>query len=240
MYLLGTKFLSFSPFLHSLSCPSSAVGAMVFYLYVVNPSFLTPSLLYSHACLTTLADVGAFLISPFVGRITDWYKAKTGTANYESEEDPGVISVRNIYKYYKNFGRFSPFRLQLLISPTLSFLSLFLFSLHSPSPISTPSLTNQLTFSLCIFHETTGHKTVVMGASFRNKGQILALSGCDKLTISPTLLKEMQNSTDEVKQHLFADHKDESIEKLSFNEAQFRYALNGTPPLPLSPFALFV
>merc|ERR1711964_706405 len=91
-----------------------------------------------------MGEADATLISPFVGRILDWYKKSTGTTEYASEEDPGVLSVRRIYSYYKKFG----------------------------------------------------YNTVVMGASFRNKGEILALAGCDKLTISPKLLTELSNSVE--------------------------------------------
>ena len=83
------------------------------------------------------AEAGATLISPFVGRITDWYKADTGRSGYEPEEDPGCLSVTEIYGYYKKFG----------------------------------------------------HETIVMGASFRNKEQILQLAGCDRLTIAPKFLE---------------------------------------------------
>ena len=85
------------------------------------------------------------LISPFVGRIMDFYKAKTGKT-YEAEEDPGVMSVRKIYNYYKKHG----------------------------------------------------YKTIVMGASFRNTGEVLALAGCDALTISPKLLAELDIMTETV------------------------------------------
>src|SRR5207249_3002774 len=88
------------------------------------------------------AEAKATLISPFVGRILDWYKKNTGK-DYPSAEDPGVQSVRAIYAYYKKFG----------------------------------------------------YKTEVMGASFRNVGEILELAGCDLLTISPDLMAELQRST---------------------------------------------
>lgn len=122
------------------------------------------------------AEAGAFLISPFVGRILDWYKASTGKT-YAAAEDPGVKSVQNIYNYYKKFG----------------------------------------------------YETIVMGASFRNKGEITELAGCDYLTISPALLEELYNSTEEVPQKLNAnDAKALDIEKKSYidNEASFRYDLN--------------
>ncbi len=95
------------------------------------------TLLFSFAQARACAEAGVFLISPFVGRIMDWYKAKQGH-DFAPSEDPGVISVSNIYNYYKEHG----------------------------------------------------YKTVVMGASFRNVGEILELAGCDRLTISPQLLQE--------------------------------------------------
>ena len=97
------------------------------------------TLLFSLAQAVACAEAGAQLISPFVGRILDWYKANTGQT-YTAESDPGVLSVQEIYTYYKKFG----------------------------------------------------HKTEVMGASFRNVGEILELAGCDLLTISPALLEELQ------------------------------------------------
>nr|Q9S0X4.1 RecName: Full=Transaldolase [Methylomonas aminofaciens]BAA83095.1 transaldolase [Methylomonas aminofaciens] len=97
------------------------------------------TLLFSFAQARACAEAGVFLISPFVGRILDWYKAKTGE-NYTSETDPGVLSVRKIYAYYKEHG----------------------------------------------------YKTVVMGASFRNTGEITALAGCDRLTVSPNLLERAE------------------------------------------------
>lgn len=97
------------------------------------------TLLFSITQAIACADAGAFLISPFVGRITDWYKAAEGVEGYAPEDDPGVKSVRRIYDYYKSVGI----------------------------------------------------ATVVMGASFRNTGQIKALAGCDNLTIAPKLLEEL-------------------------------------------------
>ncbi|WP_168400944.1 transaldolase [Erwinia amylovora] len=97
------------------------------------------TLLFSFAQARACAEAGAFLISPFVGRILDWYKANTDKKEYAGNEDPGVISVSEIYQYYKQHG----------------------------------------------------YETVVMGASFRNVGEIVELAGCDRLTISPALLKEL-------------------------------------------------
>ena len=102
------------------------------------------TLLFSEAQARACAEAGVYLISPFVGRILDWYKANSDKKEYAPEEDPGVISVTKIYNYYKEYG----------------------------------------------------YHTVVMGASFRNVGEITELAGCDRLTIAPALLKELQeNST---------------------------------------------
>ena len=102
------------------------------------------TLLFSEAQARACAEAGVYLISPFVGRILDWYKANSDKKEYAPEEDPGVISVTKIYNYYKEYG----------------------------------------------------YNTVVMGASFRNVGEITELAGCDCLTIAPALLKELQeNST---------------------------------------------
>ena len=101
------------------------------------------TLLFSEAQARACAEAGVYLISPFVGRILDWYKANTDKKEYAPAEDPGVISVTKIYNYYKEYG----------------------------------------------------YKTVVMGASFRNVGEITELAGCDRLTIAPTLLKELQENT---------------------------------------------
>ena len=107
------------------------------------------TLLFSFAQARACAEAGVFLISPFVGRIMDWYKAKEGRS-FEAQEDPGVISVTNIYNYYKEHG----------------------------------------------------YNTVVMGASFRSIGEILELAGCDRLTISPQLLQELEDATGVVEQKL--------------------------------------
>ncbi len=132
------------------------------------------TLLFSFAQAVACAEAGVQLISPFVGRILDWYKASTGQT-YEGDADPGVISVKQIYTYYKKFG----------------------------------------------------YKTEVMGASFRNKGEILALAGCDLLTISPGLLGELQASTDPVEERLSAAESAKAdLEKVSFNEKSFRFAMN--------------
>ena len=102
------------------------------------------TLLFSEAQARACAEAGVYLISPFVGRILDWYKANSDKKEYAPAEDPGVISVTKIYNYYKEYD----------------------------------------------------YNTVVMGASFRNVGEITELAGCDRLTIAPALLKELQeNST---------------------------------------------
>jgi transaldolase len=132
------------------------------------------TLLFSFAQAVACAEAGVRLISPFVGRILDWHKAATGR-DYGPEEDPGVLSVRRIYHYYKKFG----------------------------------------------------HATEVMGASFRNKGEILALAGCDLLTISPALMAELQASTDPVTPRLTAAEAAASSDgRVSLDEKAFRYALN--------------
>ena len=132
------------------------------------------TLLFSFAQAVACAEAGVRLISPFVGRILDWHKATTGR-DYQAEEDPGVLSVRRIYNYYKKFG----------------------------------------------------YKTEVMGASFRNKGEILALAGCDLLTISPALLAELQASDEPVSARLTPSAAAASGEpQISLDEKAFRYALN--------------
>ena len=134
------------------------------------------TLLFSFVQAVAAAEAQATLISPFVGRILDWYKASTGKT-YTSSEDPGVHSVQKIFNYYKKFG----------------------------------------------------YKTIVMGASFRNTGEIKELAGVDFLTISPGLLEELFNSTEPVPQKLNASEAQAlDIEKASFvdNEAAFRFELN--------------
>jgi transaldolase len=132
------------------------------------------TLLFSLTQAVACADAKVQLISPFVGRIYDWFKADTGK-EYIGADDPGVQSVIAIYNYYKKFD----------------------------------------------------HPTEVMGASFRNKGQILALAGCDLLTISPGLLEELQNSTEPVSQVLSVENARESdTERIDLDEKAFRYQLN--------------
>ncbi len=132
------------------------------------------TLLFSLAQAVACAEGGITLISPFVGRILDWFKAST-KKDYAPTEDPGVLSVTQIFNYYKKFG----------------------------------------------------YKTEVMGASFRNKGEILELSGCDLLTISPNLLAELAASNDPVAKKLdAATAKDAAISKLALDEKTFRYLVN--------------
>ncbi|NGO62095.1 transaldolase [Rhizobium daejeonense] len=130
------------------------------------------TLLFSKAQAIACAEANVFLISPFVGRILDWYKKSTGE-NYTSETDPGVVSVRSIYNYYK----------------------------------------------------VNGIKTIVMGASFRNAGEIEALAGCDRLTISPALLDELDKDTGTLTQVLSAD-KVTADPLVTLDEKAFRWALN--------------
>lgn len=132
------------------------------------------TLLFSLPQAVGCAEANAKLISPFVGRIMDWYKAKTGET-YTGENDPGVKSVQEIYTYYKKFG----------------------------------------------------YRTEVMGASFRNIGEILELAGCDLLTISPGLLSELQESESAVVRKLDPDTAgDADIEKINLDESSFRFLLN--------------
>jgi len=131
------------------------------------------TLLFSFAQAQACAEAGIYLISPFVGRILDWYKKDTGRNDYSASEDPGVVSVTSIYNYYK----------------------------------------------------AKGHNTVVMGASFRNIGEILELAGCDRLTISPNLMDELANSTETVEQKLFSDQAPLAKEA-PLSEAQFRWEMN--------------
>jgi len=122
------------------------------------------------------AEAGAFLISPFVGRILDWYKAAM-KKDFPPHEDPGVKSVHAIYNYYKKYG----------------------------------------------------YKTIVMGASFRNVGEITELAGCDNLTISPNLLEDLYNSTEKVPRKLDPSSAQSlDIEEKSYinDEALFRFDFN--------------
>ena len=131
------------------------------------------TLLFSEAQARACAEAGVYLISPFVGRILDWYKANTDKKEYAPAEDPGVISVTKIYNYYKKYG----------------------------------------------------YKTVVMGASFRNVGEIIELAGCDRLTIAPALLKELQENSTALVRKL--DYKGEVKAKPQpLTEAEFYWQHN--------------
>ena len=132
------------------------------------------TLLFGFSQAAACADAGVFLISPFVGRILDWYKANTDLAIEKPEDDPGVQSVTRIYNYYKHHG----------------------------------------------------YETVVMGASFRNAGEIEALAGCDRLTISPALLEELASDRGALTQRLSAAGADSADGRSSLSESEFRYALN--------------
>jgi len=119
------------------------------------------------------ADAKVTLISPFVGRILDWYKSATGKTHYDPPEDPGVISVTRIYNYYKCHG----------------------------------------------------HTTEVMGASFRNMGEITELAGCDLLTIAPSLLAELERTEGELPRKLDASRARElPMARITMNEESFRAA----------------
>ncbi|MFV8452546.1 transaldolase [Vibrio campbellii] len=130
------------------------------------------TLLFSFAQARACAEAGVFLISPFVGRIMDWYKAKEGR-DFEASEDPGVISVTDIYNYYKDYG----------------------------------------------------YNTVVMGASFRNIGEILELAGCDRLTIAPALLAELEAAEGEVVEKL-VDSKGSKERPTPMSHAEFLWEHN--------------
>jgi transaldolase len=132
------------------------------------------TLLFSFGQAVACADAGVTLVSPFVGRIFDWYRRRDGV-DYAPDDDPGVVSVRRIYRYLKKFG----------------------------------------------------YPTEVMGASFRNTGQILALAGCDLLTISPELLAQLQASQAEVARRLDPEVAQAmAIERVRFDEKHFRFELN--------------
>merc|ERR1719468_1007041 len=118
------------------------------------------------------AEAGITLISPFVGRILDWYVANGDKKSFAPQEDPGVISVTKIFNYYKKYD----------------------------------------------------YKTVVMGASFRNTGEVLALAGCDLLTIAPKLLAELDNMSDSVPKKMSVESAAASeSQKIHLDEAGFRW-----------------
>jgi transaldolase len=131
------------------------------------------TLLFNFAQARACAEAGVYLISPFVGRILDWYKKSTARNEYPALEDPGVVSVTKIYNYYKAMG----------------------------------------------------YKTIVMGASFRNTGEILALAGCDRLTISPQLLDELSSSDAPVTRQLVAKPQSLSNQGV-LSENEFRWQMN--------------
>ncbi|MDZ7820969.1 MAG: transaldolase [Candidatus Marinimicrobia bacterium] len=133
------------------------------------------TLLFSFIQAVACAEAGVQLISPFVGRILDWHKADRGVDSIPADKDPGVLSVTEIYHYYKHFG----------------------------------------------------YKTEIMGASFRNTGEIKALAGCDLLTISPKLLKELEQENVELPRKLDPVRaRSLDLKKLSPDEKSFRWMLN--------------
>ena len=132
------------------------------------------TLIFSLTQAIACAEAGAFLISPFVGRILDWFKSNT-QKDYDSSNDPGVESVEKIFNYFKKFN----------------------------------------------------YNTIVMAASFRNKDEIINLAGCDKLTISPTLLEELSQNDGEIKLKLSKENSTSlDIERINVNESSFRWHLN--------------
>jgi len=131
------------------------------------------TLLFSLVQAVACAESGVTLISPFAGRITDFFKKKDNKTSYIAHEDPGVVSVKAIFNYYK-------------------------------------------------FH---GHKTVVMGASFRNKEQVIELAGCDLLTVSPNILEELAQTDIEVVKKLDASNPT-PVDKVDASEKSFRWLLN--------------
>ena len=132
------------------------------------------TLIFSLTQAVACAEAGAFLISPFVGRILDWFKANS-SKDYNATNDPGVESVEKIYNYFKKYN----------------------------------------------------YNTIVMAASFRNKEEIINLAGCDKLTISPTLLEELNKSEGDLDQKLSQNQSSQiDIDRINVNESSFRWHLN--------------
>ena len=132
------------------------------------------TLIFSLTQAVACAEAGAFLISPFVGRILDWFKANS-SKDYDATNDPGVESVEKIYNYFKKYN----------------------------------------------------YNTIVMAASFRNKEEIINLAGCDKLTISPSLLEELNKSEGDLDQKLSRDQFSQIvIDRINVNESSFRWHLN--------------
>ena len=132
------------------------------------------TLLFNFAQAVACAEVGAYLISPFVGRILDWHLAASGQSSIAAEQDPGVLSVTEIYNYYKHYG----------------------------------------------------YKTVVMGASFRNTGEIEQLAGCDRLTISPALMQALADDDSRLERKLDAGRVTDIGAKLELDEKSFRWMMN--------------
>lgn len=132
------------------------------------------TLIFSLTQAVACAEAGAFLISPFVGRILDWFKANS-SKDYNATNDPGVESVEKIYNYFKKYN----------------------------------------------------YNTIVMAASFRNKEEIINLAGCDKLTISPSLLEELNKSEGDLDQKLSQNQSSQiDIDRINVNESSFRWHLN--------------
>ena len=132
------------------------------------------TLLFNFAQAVACAEANVTLISPFVGRILDWYKAKQPQQDFSGDNDPGVQSVARIYHYYKHHG----------------------------------------------------YRTIIIGASFRNTGEIQALAGCDRLTISPQLLEELSLSNEALPRQLTPQSAFSHEAKLSLDEKQFRWMMN--------------
>ena len=132
------------------------------------------TLLFGFAQAIACAEAKVFLISPFVGRILDWFKSNGEQQAFEPKEDPGVVSVTRIYNYYKQHG----------------------------------------------------YETIVMGASFRNSGEIEALAGCDYLTIGPNYLEELRKDESELSRQLSRDNTGEAQDKIELDEKTFRWMMN--------------
>lgn len=135
------------------------------------------TLLFNFAQAKACAEAGVFLISPFVGRILDWFKTNTDKKEYLPHEDPGVVSVSQIYNYYKDHG----------------------------------------------------YNTVVMGASFRNAEEVLALTGCDRLTIGTAILDQLAAQEGEIEQTLFAARETTQAAPTAMTEVEFRWEMNQDP-----------
>ncbi len=135
------------------------------------------TLLFSFCQAVACAEAKITLISPFVGRILDWYKASTGIKEYAPLEDPGVQSVTRIYQYYKQFD----------------------------------------------------YTTIVMGASFRNTGEIEALAGCDRLTISPQLMGELEQDGGQLQRALHPEKAAPELTRIHLDERTFRWQMNEDP-----------